>query len=226
VVVQGGERHRVPLSLVAPHLARALVRLEAVKAGRLTCARGQRCPRWGCCPLRGAQDWAMTVVAGASGIRIDCDRCGEHVGSPDLTLEPLRQATGFVRIDGADYCQRCGGIAPRSPAVDSVTTSREVLTASGFWSGGRERRSRGRLRSLARRGSVLAWTVRRSYRWQPERSATSTTARLPARDADGPAPGRLKRLRPSEPTRWPRGPLPLVDPRRAFSVDCGRPAGV
>jgi hypothetical protein len=49
----------------------------------------------------------MTVLASASGTRIDCDACGEHIASPDLRLYQLRSATGFVLIDGRDYCPFC-----------------------------------------------------------------------------------------------------------------------
>jgi hypothetical protein len=49
----------------------------------------------------------VTVVASASGTRIDCDNCGEHVASHDLALPQLRRATGYVRINGRDYCPQC-----------------------------------------------------------------------------------------------------------------------
>jgi hypothetical protein len=56
----------------------------------------------------------VTVIASALGTRIDCDICGEHTTSPDLTLDQLRRATGYVRVDGRDYCPGCapGGSAP------------------------------------------------------------------------------------------------------------------
>jgi hypothetical protein len=52
------------------------------------------------------------VLLSASGVRIDCDACGEHASSPDLTLEQLRRATGFMRVNGRDVCKRCAVSAP------------------------------------------------------------------------------------------------------------------
>jgi hypothetical protein len=49
----------------------------------------------------------VTVVASASGTRIDCDRCGSHAASPDLAVAVLRNATGFVRRDDQDLCPDC-----------------------------------------------------------------------------------------------------------------------
>jgi hypothetical protein len=51
----------------------------------------------------------MTVIASAFGTRIDCDHCGEHTSSADLTVEQLRTATGYVRPagQGLDFCPRC-----------------------------------------------------------------------------------------------------------------------
>jgi hypothetical protein len=49
----------------------------------------------------------MTVVASASGTRIDCDSCGEHTASPDLTVDELRRVAGFVVVAGRDYCPVC-----------------------------------------------------------------------------------------------------------------------
>jgi len=49
----------------------------------------------------------VTVVASASGTRIDCDSCREHTSSPDLTREQLRRATGYTRLDGRDLCPDC-----------------------------------------------------------------------------------------------------------------------
>ena len=49
----------------------------------------------------------MTVLASASGTRIDCDRCGSHTASPDLAVAVLRHATGFVRHDDQDLCPDC-----------------------------------------------------------------------------------------------------------------------
>jgi hypothetical protein len=49
----------------------------------------------------------VTIVASASGTRIDCDRCGSHAASPDLAVALLRRATGFIRRDDADLCPDC-----------------------------------------------------------------------------------------------------------------------
>jgi hypothetical protein len=49
----------------------------------------------------------MSVLASASGVRIDCDRCRDHAFSPHLSLARLRRATGFVRANGRDFCPRC-----------------------------------------------------------------------------------------------------------------------
>jgi hypothetical protein len=60
----------------------------------------------------------MTVIASASGTRVDCDICGEHTASHDLTLEQLHRATGYVRVDGRDYCPRCAvGGSQRHPVL-------------------------------------------------------------------------------------------------------------
>jgi hypothetical protein len=56
----------------------------------------------------------VTVVASASGTRIDCDRCGWHATSPDLPLIALRRATGFARVGDADLCPDC--VAETAPA--------------------------------------------------------------------------------------------------------------
>jgi hypothetical protein len=49
----------------------------------------------------------VTVLASASGTRIDCDRCGWHVASPDLSVALLRRAAGFVSRSGEDLCPDC-----------------------------------------------------------------------------------------------------------------------
>ena len=51
----------------------------------------------------------LTVIANAFGTRIDCDNCGKHTTSPDLSVEQLRAATGYVRRDDQDFdfCPRC-----------------------------------------------------------------------------------------------------------------------
>jgi hypothetical protein len=52
----------------------------------------------------------VTVVAGASGTRIDCDICGEYTSSPDLTPDQLRRATGYARVTGRDLCPDCAAV--------------------------------------------------------------------------------------------------------------------
>jgi len=49
----------------------------------------------------------VTVISSALGTRIDCDRCGEHGATPSLSIEALRRATGYARLDGRDYCPQC-----------------------------------------------------------------------------------------------------------------------
>ena len=50
---------------------------------------------------------AMTVVRSASGVRIDCDDCGDHAASPALPIEALRRATGYVQHEDRDWCPDC-----------------------------------------------------------------------------------------------------------------------
>ena len=57
----------------------------------------------------------MTVLASASGTRIDCDRCGWHAASPDLAVALLRRAAGFVRRDGEDLCSDCAETGAAEP---------------------------------------------------------------------------------------------------------------
>jgi hypothetical protein len=52
----------------------------------------------------------VTVVAGASGTRIDRDNCGEHTSSPDLTPDRLRRATGYTGVNGRDLCPDCAAV--------------------------------------------------------------------------------------------------------------------
>jgi hypothetical protein len=49
----------------------------------------------------------VTVIAGATGTRIDCDRCPRHVGSHFLPAIELRKLTEFVRVGDHDYCPAC-----------------------------------------------------------------------------------------------------------------------
>jgi hypothetical protein len=49
----------------------------------------------------------VTVVASASGTRIDCDTCGQHTSSPNLTPDQLRRATGYTDVNGRDICPDC-----------------------------------------------------------------------------------------------------------------------
>jgi hypothetical protein len=55
----------------------------------------------------------VTVLPSASGSRIDCDGCGQRTSSPDLTIEQLRRATGYERVDDRDYCPDCAAGAER-----------------------------------------------------------------------------------------------------------------
>jgi len=49
----------------------------------------------------------MTVIASASGVRIDCDACGQHTTAAARPLETLRLETGFVLHKGRDWCPGC-----------------------------------------------------------------------------------------------------------------------
>jgi hypothetical protein len=60
----------------------------------------------------------VTVVRSVSGTRLDCDRCGGHASSPDLSLEQLRRATAYAHIEGADLCPDCA--PPGGGALASV----------------------------------------------------------------------------------------------------------
>lgn len=66
----------------------------------------------------------MTVIRSASGTRIDCDNCGEHTASPELSAPQLRAATGYVRPagQGSDFCPRCAkelfGVESSAGGVD------------------------------------------------------------------------------------------------------------
>ena len=62
----------------------------------------------------------MTVLASASGTRIDCDRCGWHAASPDLSVAHLRRATGFVRWRDEDLCSDCAETAPEQHAEPAL----------------------------------------------------------------------------------------------------------
>jgi hypothetical protein len=49
----------------------------------------------------------VAVLASASGVRIECDECAEHINSPDLTIEELRRVAGYIRVDDRDCCPNC-----------------------------------------------------------------------------------------------------------------------
>ena len=49
----------------------------------------------------------MTVIRSASGVRIDCDGCGEYTASPGFSIEVLRRATGYVHHGDRDWCPDC-----------------------------------------------------------------------------------------------------------------------
>jgi hypothetical protein len=64
----------------------------------------------------------MTVVASASGTRIDCDRCGLHAVVPELSIGLLRRDAGFVSVGGADLCPECAGeVASPEPAETALS---------------------------------------------------------------------------------------------------------
>jgi hypothetical protein len=62
----------------------------------------------------------VTVLASASGTRIDCDRCGSHAASPDLSVALLRRATGFVRWRDEDLCSDCAETASDEQAEPAL----------------------------------------------------------------------------------------------------------
>ena len=49
----------------------------------------------------------MTILRSASGTRIECDQCGEHVASASLTIDQLRREAGFVNDTERDWCPTC-----------------------------------------------------------------------------------------------------------------------
>jgi hypothetical protein len=59
----------------------------------------------------------VSIVASSSGVRIDCDACRDYASSPDLALQRLRRATGFIRVNGRDLCPTCplSGAAQTAP---------------------------------------------------------------------------------------------------------------
>jgi hypothetical protein len=57
----------------------------------------------------------VTVISSAVGTRIDCDLCGEHVVTRRHSTAALRLATGYVRLDGDDYCPRCAEVTAGAP---------------------------------------------------------------------------------------------------------------
>jgi hypothetical protein len=62
----------------------------------------------------------VTVLASASGTRIDCDRCGWHAASPDLSVAVLRRAAGFVRRQDQDLCSECAEAAQDEQAEPAL----------------------------------------------------------------------------------------------------------
>jgi hypothetical protein len=66
----------------------------------------------------------MTVIASASGVRIDCDACGYHTTATASPLERLRFESGFVLHAGRDWCPDCwtghglAGLAGRDGGAD------------------------------------------------------------------------------------------------------------
>jgi hypothetical protein len=74
----------------------------------------------------------VTILSSASGLRVDCDACGTHAGSPDLSIAQLRRATAFIHHHGADLCPDCagarGGTAPApDESIRSVVGTFEAL---------------------------------------------------------------------------------------------------
>jgi hypothetical protein len=67
-----------------------------------------------------------TILRSASGTRVDCDRCGIHAASPDLSLEQLQRATGYVHVQGADLCPDCAPASDGRQAVDARSVRSEV----------------------------------------------------------------------------------------------------
>ena len=71
----------------------------------------------------------MAIVASALGSRIDCDNCGEHTSSPDLSPDQLGRATGYARVDGRDFCPRCAASHPNPFAPNSSRDDRTSQSA-------------------------------------------------------------------------------------------------
>jgi NMD protein affecting ribosome stability and mRNA decay len=65
----------------------------------------------------------VTVVASALGTRIDCDRCGAHVGDQHEALVHLRDATGFARRNAVDLCPRCAESQPAPSPSDFLAAT-------------------------------------------------------------------------------------------------------
>ena len=88
---------------------------------------------------RGERDGvAMTVVRSASGVRVDCDGCGDHAASPGLSIEVLRRATGYVQHEDRDWCPDCsegaGGFEVsllRTPTRRQRSSRRLIKTTCG-----------------------------------------------------------------------------------------------
>jgi hypothetical protein len=55
----------------------------------------------------------VTVIASASGTRIDCDVCGHHTAAP-RPPGTLRLETGFVLHAGRDWCPGCWSVHTRA----------------------------------------------------------------------------------------------------------------
>jgi hypothetical protein len=64
----------------------------------------------------------VTVISSASGTRIDCDGCGDHVMTTHNSTAALRLATGYALVDGHDFCPRCveasNGAQPDAPLTE------------------------------------------------------------------------------------------------------------
>jgi hypothetical protein len=67
----------------------------------------------------------VAVLASVSGVRIECDECADHVHSPDLTIDQLRRAAGYVRIADRDRCPVCAAGLAQADWVHPPRSSSE-----------------------------------------------------------------------------------------------------
>ena len=69
----------------------------------------------------------MTIIRSASGIRIDCDHCEHHTGARAVSVDELRDATGYTSLSDHDLCPSCG----RSPTAMRIPTPTGTRTDHG-----------------------------------------------------------------------------------------------